>query len=69
MEISIGGSIPAVKSGLDKRHREEKAKPYRGKDRRKAKADRRKSVREGVFVSISFKEDRRSHKDRRRSGR
>ena len=37
------------------------------KDRRKNKYDRRKSVRDGVYVSLSFKKDRRVLKDRRRS--
>ena len=36
-------------------------------DRRKNKQDRRKSVRDGVFVSLSFKKDRRVLKDRRKS--
>jgi hypothetical protein len=36
------------------------------KDRRKNKQDRRKSVREGVVVSLSFKKDRRVLKDRRK---
>lgn len=35
-------------------------------DRRKNKQDRRKSVRDGVFVSLSFKKDRRVVKDRRK---
>lgn len=35
-------------------------------DRRKNKQDRRKSVRDGVIVSLSFKKDRRVQKDRRR---
>jgi len=35
-------------------------------DRRKNKQDRRKSVRDGVFVSLSFKKDRRVKKDRRK---
>ncbi len=37
------------------------------RDRRKNKQDRRKSVRDGVIVSLSFKNDRRVRKDRRRS--
>ena len=37
------------------------------KDRRKNKHDRRKSVRDGVYVSLSFKKDRRVLKDRRRT--
>lgn len=36
-------------------------------DRRKNKQDRRKSVRDGVFVSLSFKKDRRLSKDRRKA--
>ena len=37
------------------------------KDRRKNKYDRRKSVRDGVYVSLSFKKDRRVVKDRRKA--
>jgi len=37
------------------------------KDRRKNEHDRRKSVRDGVYVSLSFKKDRRVLKDRRRT--
>jgi hypothetical protein len=39
----------------------------RRRDRRKNKHDRRKSVRDGVYVSLSFKRDRRVRKDRRRA--
>ena len=35
-------------------------------ERRKNKQDRRKSIRDGVIVSLSFKNDRRVRKDRRR---
>ena len=35
-------------------------------ERRANKQDRRKSVRDGVIVSLSFKNDRRVRKDRRR---
>jgi hypothetical protein len=35
-------------------------------DRRKNKRDRRKSVRDGVFVSLSFQKERRVLKDRRK---
>ncbi|MEH0020129.1 MAG: hypothetical protein V6Z89_10770 [Desulfobacter sp.] len=38
------------------------------RDRRKAKQDRRKSVRDGVIVSLSFKNNRRKGGDRRRRG-
>lgn len=37
----------------------------RKKDRRKRPYDRRKSVRDGVIVTLSFKEDRRKKPDRR----
>ena len=37
------------------------------KDRRKNKHDRRKSARDGVYVSLSFKKDRRVVKDRRKA--
>ena len=38
------------------------------KDRRKNTRDRRRSVREGIFVSLSATNDRRVLKDRRRVG-
>lgn len=38
-----------------------------GKDRRKKKQDRRKNVREGVFVSLSVKEERRQTGERRKA--
>jgi hypothetical protein len=38
------------------------------KDRRKNTQDRRRSVREGIFVSLSVTKDRRVLKDRRRAG-
>ena len=37
----------------------------RKKDRRKLPYDRRKSVRDGVIVTLSFKKDRRNNSDRR----
>jgi len=37
----------------------------RKKERRKRPYDRRKSVRDGVIVSLSFKKDRRKNPDRR----
>lgn len=41
-------------------------KKKKDEDRRKNRQDRRKSVRDGVIVSLSFKNDRRARKDRRR---
>jgi hypothetical protein len=51
-EDSIG--LPAKKKGVLK-------------DRRKNTQDRRRSVREGIFVSLSVRKDRRVVKDRRRT--
>jgi hypothetical protein len=42
-------------------------KKKKKRERRKNKQDRRKSVRDGVIVSLSFKNDRRVRKDRRRT--
>nr|WP_319491362.1 hypothetical protein [uncultured Desulfobacter sp.] len=39
--------------------------PNRRKERRKRRYDRRKSVRDGVIVTLSFKKDRRKKPDRR----
>jgi hypothetical protein len=65
MDIVIG-KAPFVKKDPDKKDdliRVEKKMFF--KDRRKNRADRRKSNREGIFVSISTKEDRRKRRDRR----
>lgn len=67
MDITIGG-MPFIKKGPQ----EEKAvlrsngKLFR-RDQRKNVQDRRKSVRDGVIVSLSYKKDRRKQQDRRKS--
>ena len=65
-DIVIGGT-PSVKMDSSK----EQTTPYIGKkvlaDRRKKKQDRRRSVREGIFVSLSLKNERRSGIDRRKT--
>ena len=67
MDITIGG-MPFIKKDPP----EEKAafrsstKLFR-RDQRKNLQDRRKSVRNGVFVSLSYKKDRRKQRDRRKS--
>ncbi len=66
MQIVIG---PVTKIGVTKSSRNNSnSHPKKKKhvDRRKNKQDRRKSVRDGVIVSLSFKRDRRVRKDRRR---
>ena len=67
MDITIGG-MPFIKKDPP----EEKitlrlsTKQLR-RDQRKNLQDRRKSVRDGVFVSLSYKKDRRKKRDRRKS--
>ncbi len=66
MDIVIG-DIPYVKKDPS----EEKARTPAGQkalhtDRRKSKQDRRSSVREGIFVFFSGKDDRRVPRDRRK---
>jgi len=66
MDIVIGGT-----SSVKMDPSEENAKPPAGKklvqkDRRRNKQDRRRSVREGIFVSLSMENDRRVPRDRRK---
>ena len=68
MDIIVG-STSSVKMDLS----EEKVAVPSGrktvrKDRRKKKQDRRRSVREGIFVSLSVENDRRVLRDRRKAG-
>lgn len=68
MDITVGGTS-SVKMDLS----EEKITLPSGrkrvrKDRRKNKQDRRRSVKEGVFVSLSVDNDRRVLRDRRKAG-
>jgi len=66
MQIVIG---PTTKINVDKSSKirpDYTSKKKKNEDRRKSKRDRRKSVRDGVIVSLSFKNDRRVRKDRRR---
>lgn len=67
MDIVVGGTS-SVKMDLS----EEKAtlpacKKVVRKDRRKNKQDRRRSVREGILVSLSVDNDRRVLRDRRKA--
>ncbi len=66
MQIVIGrtANINVEKSSKTSSNYTHKKK--KNDDRRKNKQDRRKSVRDGVIVSLSFKKDRRVRKDRRR---
>jgi hypothetical protein len=67
MEITVG-SIHTLKPNADAVKEVSAPRTGRDKERRKRKQDRRKNVREGIFVSLSVREDRRNGRDRRRSG-
>jgi len=66
MDIIIGGT-PPVKMDSSKEHTTPQAGKKALRDRRKHKQDRRRSVREGIFVSLSVKNERRSGVDRRKT--
>ncbi len=64
MDIRIG-DMPRVKNDLKGGgNTPDRQMPRR--DRRKNQQDRRKGVRDGVIVRLSFKNDRRKNPDRRR---
>lgn len=67
MDITIGG-MPYIKKDPpeEKIVLRSSTKLFR-RDQRKNIQDRRKSVRDGVFVSLSYKKDRRKQRDRRKS--
>ena len=67
MDITIGG-MPFIKKDPpeDKIALRSSTKQFR-RDQRKNKQDRRKSVRDGVFVTLSYKTNRRGQRDRRKS--
>ena len=68
MDITIG-DISSVKNDLSEENTIPPSNKKSGlKDRRKNKQDRRKSVREGIFVSLSTKNERRITRDRRKTG-
>ena len=66
MDIVVGRIRPAKDERSQKKSFYKEGKKSSLKERRKNKQDRRKSVREGVIVSLSFKDDRRVLPDRRK---
>jgi len=66
VDIVVGKIHPAKKGGSNKNTVFSVGKKVRLKEKRKNKHDRRQSVRDGVFVSLSFKNDRRVVPDRRK---
>jgi hypothetical protein len=67
MDIVVGKIQSAKEEGTHKKSFYKDSKESRSKEKRKNKLDRRKSVREGVIVSLSFKNDRRVLPDRRKA--
>jgi len=66
MKIAIGPTTKINADGISKNSQANTPKKKKNEDKRKNKQDRRKNVRDGVIVSLSFKNDRRVRKDRRR---
>jgi hypothetical protein len=67
VDIVVGKIHPARNEGSNKNTVFSGGRKVRLKEKRKRKHDRRKSVRDGVFVSLSFKNDRRVIPDRRKA--
>jgi hypothetical protein len=67
MDIVVGKIRSAKEEGAQKKSFYKEGKKSGFKERRKNRWDRRKSVREGVIVSLSFKNDRRVLPDRRKT--
>ena len=65
MDIIVTDTATLHNNGEKRREKPRPARSGNLKDRRKTKKDRRKSVRDGVYVSLSFKRERRSGSDRR----
>ena len=66
MDIVVGSPIPVKMDSSEGKNVTLPGKRELKKERRKSKQDRRRSVREGIFVSLSTKNDRRITKDRRK---
>ena len=66
MNIVVGKIQSAKEEGTHKKSFYKGGKKLSFKEKRKNKQDRRKSVRDGVIVSLSFKNDRRVLPDRRK---
>jgi hypothetical protein len=67
MRIVIGKVSSASKNPLTQQSTNYRGHPAPSRERRKRKQDRRKSVRDGVIVRLSFKHDRRNGRDRRKA--
>ena len=67
MNIVVGKIQSAKEEGTHKKSFYKNGKKSSSKEKRRNKQDRRKGVREGVIVSLSFKNDRRVLPDRRKA--
>jgi hypothetical protein len=67
MDITVGRAVSINKDASNESGLSYVPRRVKRKDRRKNKQDRRKSVRDGVFVSLSYKKDRRVLRDRRKA--
>ena len=67
VNITVGGTSSVQNDTSEGRNTYRAAKKRGSKDRRKNRKDRRRSVREGIFVSLSVENDRRILRDRRKA--
>lgn len=67
MDIVVGKIQSPKDEGSHKKSFFKGVKKVHPKERRKNKDDRRQNVRDGVIVSLSFKDDRRILPDRRKT--
>ncbi len=67
MDIVVGKIQSAKEEGSHKKSFYKGVKKVNLKERRKNKHDRRQNVRDGVIVSLSFKNERRVLPDRRKN--
>ena len=66
MDIVVIGSTPTRNEDPKKKHVRVPGQKAKKVDRRRNRKDRRKSVSDGVVVSLSYPNDRRVQSDRRR---
>ncbi len=67
LKIVVGGTSPVKNEASEvKKHSRNAIKGVR-RDRRKNRRDRRRSVREGIFVTLSADNNRRFLRDRRKA--
>jgi len=67
VDITIGAMLFIKKDPPEEKTALRSSTKLFRRDQRKNVQDRRKSVRDGVFVSLSYKKDRRKQQDRRKS--